>query len=734
RGAVPVPPRLMVTGFDEVPPQEAALFEALAAAGCWVERHEPKLQPAAAVRAAYPDPLAEIEAAARWARRLLEQGAPGPIGIVAPRLNDLRADVERIFRDLLSPGEPLRPFGAREPFDISLAPPLAEAPLVQAALLLLRPWHRPAPADEISQVLLSPFFSGAERELTARAALDARLRRWGAPALDWGTVANLAGEGETACPKLREAIEGARAAEGKQPASQSPAQWAAAFAGILNDLGWPGERTQSSAERQAFEAWRECLGEFVRLELAFPRLSRADASTRLRRLAESREFQPKRETAPVQVLGVLESGGLTFSHLWMLGFDDRIWPAPARPNPFLPLGLQRSAGLPHASAQRELAYAEGETRRLLGSAPQAVASHAVLHGDQEFRVSPLLEGLPEVEPGTIAQSGLVGLREAMRNGGPLEVLEDFRVPALPAGSQVRGGVGLFRDQAACPFRAFALHRLHAEPLESPHPGIDAAGRGNTLHHAMDELWGNVKTHAALCELSEPELNRRIDEAAARAVERFAERNRHLAGSRLLELERERLAALIRDFLPSERERQPFEVVAREAEHTASFGGISVQVRVDRIDRLLSGGHIVIDYKTGRSELSSWFGERPREPQLPLYCSSADLDLAGVAYARLSRAALGFRALAAEASLLPKAAPFDGYTDRTTGETYGSAQDLLRRWRGVLDGLGEGFRSGDARVDPREQDSPCRTCPLPALCRVHELALAGTANDEEEADE
>ena len=103
---------------------------------------------------------------------------------------------------------------------------------------------------------------------------------------------------------------------------------------------------------------------------------------------------------------------------------------------------------------------------------------------------------------------------------------------------------------------------------------------------MDELWANVKTHAALCELSEPELNRRIEEAAALAVERFAERNRHLADSRLLELEQQRLAALIRDFLPSERERQPFEVVEREAAHTASFGGLSVDVRVDRIDRLL----------------------------------------------------------------------------------------------------------------------------------------------------
>ena len=39
-----------------------------------------------------------------------------------------------------------------------------------------------------------------------------------------------------------------------------------------------------------------------------------------------------------------------------------------------------------------------------------------------------------------------------------------------------GGTGLFKDQAACPFRAFAHVRLASEALEAPRPGLDPRER------------------------------------------------------------------------------------------------------------------------------------------------------------------------------------------------------------------------------------------------------------------
>ncbi|MEK7861728.1 MAG: hypothetical protein AAB295_00485, partial [Chloroflexota bacterium] len=74
-----------------------------------------------------------------------------------------------------------------------------------------------------------------------------------------------------------------------------------------------------------------------------------DALARLARRAAETPFQPKRDPAPVQVMGLLEAVGLDFDHLWIAGLHDEIWPASPRPNPFLPALLQRRMRVPHAS-------------------------------------------------------------------------------------------------------------------------------------------------------------------------------------------------------------------------------------------------------------------------------------------------------------------------------------------------------------------------------------------------
>ena len=128
--------------------------------------------------------------------------------------------------------------------------------------------------------------------------------------------------------------------------------------GLLQQLGWPGERPLDSAEFQTARAWRQLLETFAALALVQPRLGPRAALARLRRLAGETPFQPETEEAPIQVLGLLEAGGLRFDALWIMGLHDEVWPPPARPNQFLPAALQRRLGLPHASAERELAYAE----------------------------------------------------------------------------------------------------------------------------------------------------------------------------------------------------------------------------------------------------------------------------------------------------------------------------------------------------------------------------------------
>jgi hypothetical protein len=74
---------------------------------------------------------------------------------------------------------------------------------------------------------------------------------------------------------------------------------------------------------------------------------------------------------------VLESAGIEFDHLWVMGLTDEAWPIHPRPNPFLPLEAQRQARVPEASSSHARArcrhHARLAWRRARGG---AVASQA----------------------------------------------------------------------------------------------------------------------------------------------------------------------------------------------------------------------------------------------------------------------------------------------------------------------------------------------------------------------
>jgi probable DNA repair protein len=270
---------------------------------------------------------------------------------------------------------------------------------------------------------------------------------------------------------------------------------------------------------------------------------------------------------------------------------------------------------------------------------------------------------------------------------------------------VRGGAKVLSDQAACPFRAFARHRLGARALEEPDPGLSNMDRGTLLHALMKRLWDALQNSTALA----GDTAAAIEHAAAGAVADL-----EIEG-RMAELERARLARLARDWLEVERGRSPFTVVATEQARPIAIGGLQLSGRIDRLDRLADGSHALIDYKTGEVKRSDWLGERPNDPQLPLYAVTATEDIGAVAFARLKTGEMKYSGYAREKDFVEKAKNWDG---------------LVAGWKAELEQLAGGFTAGDARVDPKKLSQTCRLCDLQPLCRVHEkLALLEGDPDE-----
>ena len=725
------PATMVLYGFDLVTPQVREFLDALAAQGATVIDAAPAAQRAQAMRLEFTEAKEEIAAAARWARSRLvtpaKAGAQFPrIGIVVPDLAQSRARVQRIFANVMQPDHLLAPEAKPPPFNLSLGPRLLDFPLVGDALLLLALTGRETAFEDASRLIRSPFVGGAEIEMDVRARLDARLRKRCGSRVSLEALVRLG-----ASPRVPRAgvlldrlerLAAFRKASlfGSKPASD----WAKAFSEALRIAGFPGERTLDSIEHQTLDKWHELLAEFATLERVTAKMGHTEASQRVAQMARDTIFQPEGSDVPIQVVGVLESAGLEFDHLWVMGLTDEAWPLAARPNPFIPVSLQRRAGIPQSEPVSSLELDRRITQGWLRSAREVVVSHARMKGESELAPSALIAWLPLTPLEDLATARYATLRESIRGAGAIETIQDGVAPAVDVAIRP-GGTGLFRDQAACPFRAFAVRRLHSEPLETPRLGLDARDRGNLVHAMLAEVWKALGSRDRLVAQSPAQLGEILGASADTAIASLWRQAEALSG-RYGQLERARLMRLAGEWLEVERMREDFAVVAIEEKQPVTFGGVTVTARLDRKDKI-AAGYAIIDYKTGVCATSAWMGARPDEPQLPMYALGAGEGIVAVAFALVKTGESRFKGISRVPDLMPDVCTVD--KDRgKAAKRYRNWAELVAGWRFELDATGRGFASGDARVDPKRGAITCENCKQQVFCRIAEKTPWGVAGE------
>ncbi len=685
-GSLKAPARIALAGFDELTPRQRALLAVLPR----VDQAQQPVHDATPACVELRDATEEFEQAANWARNLLGSDPGAQVGVIVPNLADCRAQVDRLFREVLHPGP--FPTGARA-YHLSLGLALADYPVVAAALAALETGLPRMSANRAGLLLRSPFLGAASRDREARANADARLRR--------------TRQFELTPEQLRTTHAVLNPRPEQAPERQRPGEWARTFSRMLGALGWPGDRAPSSEEHQTIEEWNEALSSFATLDVTLPPLPYDQALQELRRLARETTFQPEDEGAPIQIMGVEEAAGLQFDYLWIAGMHDEQFPQEPRPNPFLPLALQRELNIPHATPDREAEYADTVLRRLLASAREVRLSWPASDGEKTLQPSPLLKNLgAENIPPNLTDPVL----RRWHRKADLEPLYDEMAPPLAVEGIQVGGAGLLKAMAECPFKAFTLYRLGARPLEDADFGVSPSEKGSTVHRALELIWEELHSQADLLKLSEEEtraLVRRHVETA-------------LAGDTLFrDLEQKRLERLIGEFLRLEQTRRPFTVKQHEKDQVVAIGGLMLKIRVDRLDEVAGGRHVLVDYKTGKINRGAWAEERPREPQLPLYATVFPGPLAAITLAAIRTGEIGFTGIQ-EGDVLGLA--------RTMRTEFDGIEEQRAHWRSTLERLVAEFREGVARVDPLAH--ACDFCELKALCRIRDYSTPEAPDAEE----
>lgn len=712
RGTLPPPRRVVLAGFDEVVPVERRLRRRLEERGSQLVTWEPA-RPAPVHRRRYTadDPQHELRLVTSWIASAWK--ATERVGVIVPDLERRRASLELVFAAELAPVTVLELRETQMPFDISLGIPLADEPVVAAALMVLDALVTPVRWDHAAALLQSPFFGEAESEWRGRAALELALRTSGSMVAQ---LADLARSARAVAPHTAARLAAlAAAAEGAAGSRRAPSAWALAFADALAAGGWPGERPLASREVQALAAWHETLDALGGLDPHVGRIDGLGARSLLTRLCRDRIFQPESSDAPIQVLGLFEAAGLHFDRLWLMGLDDESLPSPARPHPLLPVTLQRRCGVPRASPEGQLAFSRALLDRLLAAAPDVAVSASGTIDGRPTQASRLVLTVPLHQPTWDCASR--ALVNTTYGSAEMESVADVPPPPLAPGERVLGGAQILRDQAACPFRAFVRHRLGARELDRPAPDLTAIQWGLLVHAALAAVWDRLRDSSALHALDDAALQRHCEDASDVALA-------SLPGLGARHFARERLLQTLQGWMDRERQRTaPFAVSARELPLSIPVGPLTLRARLDRVDRLADGRHVVFDYKTGAVATTDWEGARPRAPQLLLYAQGRDSLLPrvdGVAFARVATGDHRFVGVADGDGIAPGVTPFSAsrYQHRTESKSWGA---LLEEWQRVIERLAGDFAAGVATVDPAPSGNAssvaCAQCPLPALCRI-----------------
>ncbi|MGB7741895.1 MAG: PD-(D/E)XK nuclease family protein, partial [Terracidiphilus sp.] len=716
-------PPILLAGFDRVLPTQRRLFAAWSAGS---EVRQAKLGEPARIVQFYgaADPARELAACAIWCRRQLDVNPNAQLLVVTQDVAQRRGEIERAFLRFAAPDGPR---GANNLVEFSLGVSLGQIALAKSAKLLLKWFSSSLEENEVDWLLSSVYSVANPDETLALTGFMRAIRRKGWQRTRWTLPEFSRQKPGAEFP----AMWSARMTQARQLLAdaarkvQSPLVWAELVPRLLQTAGWLSGRALTSVEYQVQQRWERTVDETASLGFNGRQIAWDDFLENLDRIVDQTLFAPESLGAPILIAGPAESAGLTADAAWFLGANEDSWPPRGATHPLLPLGVQREAGMPHAVPQVDWDLAEATTRRLLASASEMNFSYARQVEGVEKRPSHVVAQVAEAARPLPVEL----LAESQPAPIALPFADTSRVP-FPAGTAT-GGSGILTSQSQCAFKAFATARLDAASWDRAEAGLTPPERGLLLHEVMHRIWGGppagIRSHEALMAIGN--LGSFVASHVRAAMrEKTPLRARDSMPARYLDLEGERLTALISEWLRYEQARVPFTVEQTETNANPSIAGLELHLRLDRVDRLNDGSLLVIDYKTGNNSSNEWNLPRPEDVQLPLYAGFALDDaqgqVGGIAFAKLRAGKCEFQGKlkAARATLRSDLRATTNLVKQPL------AQEDMAAWREEIEKLARDFLVGSSDVNPRDYPNTCERCRLQALCRIQELQRLGDDGD------
>ncbi|MDP2798269.1 MAG: PD-(D/E)XK nuclease family protein, partial [Deltaproteobacteria bacterium] len=429
-------------------------------------------------------------------------------------------------------------------------------------------------------------------------------------------------------------------------------------------------------------------------------------------LEETKVNVPGYEEAGIQVIGLIESRGLSFDHLYVVGLSAGSLPQPVRHFPLLT--REEKSLVQGATIESQYLFAEQAFAHLMTVAPAITLTRPLEEKSDPLPASPFW---PEGEENTAVNYWLEPGRASLRAGWLRQAHEGWRdhpipyptedTPLVPAPLPDELSVTAIEKAISCPFKFFADTVLRLSELPEPTIGISSQEKGNRLHRLFALFTSRMRKQGVFLTdagQSESILKECIAEALADVTD-----NPHW------QIERERWSGLLATWLCLERKRgeEGWRWLLEEANFSSLQNAswpFTLHGRIDRID--INDGERKIccwDYKTGSAPPPVDIHTHFLAPQLPLYLLALRGGKTSLPVSFQSLAA-GYISLKSEGEV-----QFSEPVKEEAGW-----ETCLSAWEKEITSLGQRLSAGNFPADPKpipkgNRNGACQYCPYLTLC-------------------
>ncbi len=538
--------------------------------------------------------------------------------------------------------------------------------------------------EDLSYLLCNRNLLGSNEEINYRSSLDADFRSSGIYQISLKDLRNNKKLLQS-CPLFIQFLERFNQFINQRKGNKKFTYWVKIVNDFLQDIDWLGDRVQSSLQDKVFQSWSSVCDSLCSLDaLSLGEISFHDFSYHLSRKLEVIEMRYAEESSNLFVLEPEQVSCVQPTHLWLIGISSGQPRFKNKSSNLLPLDPQIKAMVPGIDSAVDFQLKQKLFDSFLKNKAEVIVSYSEYTKGIKNLKSPFLDREP-----LIYQSS-----EISKNQRPLLSpidYENLRGAHFNDEGNINGSVSFFADQAACPFRGYAIHRLGSKTMDEPSPGISKKSQGILVHDVLADLWGDIKSIENLRSKNLDELTRVISISIENVFRKT--KNLIICEAPIIDIEKNRIKKLVLNWLEFEKRSENFKVIAVEKKVRGKIFNIDISCRLDRLDQLANGSLRVIDYKTGAFSKGDLEPPRINAPQLYLYCMLVGLDkVEGFSVARIN---------ANTASLVSKI--FENEDDRV--------------WHKDLESLSQEICDGVAARRPKNPDSTCNFCDQKVFCRV-----------------